>query len=465
MKLKKSSFFYLFVLFFVGLVYYFEIYQVEKDEAQKSQEALFVKMPKEEIVRLTLTQGDQVLELEKQDQVWKVVKPVEDSADPESMAGWIDSLITEKSTKRIGEGETFDWKTYGLEKPMAQLVFESSKGQKETLFLGTGKTIDGNPFIKKNEEAIVHVGSTLLRGLFEKKAIDVREKKILRDELAGIEGFVLEKDAAKGKEKIDLTLEKARWILKDHASWNLEENEVREFVSLVRNLKAMDFVLENEPNAAQTQQYGLKNPAMKVTYRLQGGKEWQGFFGQDKEKNWYFSSGSLKKVAKLTTTDLDLLIKTKGDSLRDHSEPFAFAMDEVKKISLEGEASLALTKEGETWTAADQKKIDQQSVDEWLRRLRELRVAEFLDGEKVASDLEASKKEFVLRDGAGKNIFSLKVGRSFKKKSQEGEELLVYAKSSIFPDMIAIKETDLSELKAEALLSSPSKDEKKEQME
>lgn len=450
MTLTKSRIFYFFVILLVASVYYFDYYRGEENNKRKEQDSILLPFLKDQISHIELKNKSGEIKLSKSEKGWEFIKPVVDITDAGETEGWLQALITEKTSEKIGENESFEWSTYGLDKPEATLVVSSKDGQKIRLELSSKKNFEGNPFIKKNDEKVVYVGTYVWTSLFGKEAKELREKKIMRSPLADLESVLF----VQPKSRLELQLKDGQWLAPIHTDWKLDQNRVREIVNIVQELRAVDYVQEVEPTKEQMVTYGFAAAPLNVDFRLKGGQSWHAEFGTDKDKAWFVWPKDLRRVAKVDAAQVEKLIKANLEDLRDREIPFMFSRDDVKKLSINNDKVLALAKEGEAWKATPPGTVESTEVNQLLDQLRQLRVAEFLDGRSTAPGIDLAKRRFLLADSEGKSILELKIGDSFKKKDGKVEKTFFYAKSSKYPDVVVLKEEDVKNLSAEKLLKS-----------
>ncbi len=448
MKFKSSHIFYLMVVVVVSSVYYFDYYRGEEKEKQKEKDAVLIPILKDDIAKVELKNSKGDLELIKTDKGWTLNKPVVDLADADESNAWVQSLTTDKSVEKIGEEETFDWATYGLDKPADTIVVTSKSGQKIQLQISSKKSIDGDPFIKKDEEKVVYVGNAVWSAHGEKLAKELRDKRLLREELGDLESVSI----AQGSGELKLNIKEGRWFAVSQPTWALDQTKTREIVNVGKELKATEHVLENDPNPTEFNNFGFSRPHLKLTYYLKGGKTTSIEFTEDKSKMWHAWARDLKKVAKVDSMLVQKLVKSNLTDLRDREVPFNFNKDEVKKVNIITENKIELSKEGDKWKASVPGTVEESEVTQLLERLKQLRVTEFMDGKTSAPGLESSQKQFILADQTGKNLWDLKVGSSFKKKENKIEKTYFYVKSSTYPDVFVLKSDDIAALTTDKLI-------------
>ena len=453
MKIKKSYLFYLFVIGLVSSVYYFDYYQGEQKQTKKEKDSILIAILKEDVTKVELKNSSGELELNKTDMGWDIKKPFQDDAS-EDATGWIQSLTTEKSMETIGEGETFEWTTYGLDKPKATIFVHSKAGTKIKLAISEKKNFEGNPFIKRDDEKLVYVGNSIWTTLLDKTAKELREKRLFRESsLVGLEKV----SVMQGKTEFDFEMKDSKWISTAQSSWRLDQTKVREIVNVAQEIRATDYVSEENPSKENIERWGLNKPRLILKYQFKENKSWSAVFGQDKEKNWYVWPHELKRVAKVESVQVEKLLNISLPGLRDREFPFAFNKEEVKKLNLLAEKNLELSKQGDQWKGAVSGTIDQGEVNQFIEKVQNLRVAEFFDGKSTTPGLSAAKKQFIFADSTGKSLLDIKIGESFKKKEAETEKTYFYAKSSLHADVVALKEEDVKTLSIEKLTKMESK--------
>lgn len=448
MKLKINHLFYLLVLVVATSVYYFDYYKGEEKEKQKDKEAILIPILKDEVTAVQLKNGKGDFEINKTETGWSFSKPISDMADTDETNSWIQSITTDKSIEKIGEGETFEWSTYGLDKPAETLIVTAKSGKKVQLQISSLKSIDGDPFIKRDEEKIVYVGNSVWLAHGEKSIKELRDKRLIRENLNELESVGI----FQGKTELKFSLKEGRWIGVSQPQWVLDQTKTREIVNIGRELKALEYVLENDPTPAEMNTMGFIKTNLKLTYYLKDGKTSTLELSEDKNKVWHAWAKNINKVAKVDSQSVQKLLKAQLIELRDREVPFNFNKEDVKKLNIITDNKLELSKEGDKWKASVPGTVEESEVTQFLERLKQLRVSEFMDGKTSAPGLDSSQKQFVLADQTGKNLWDLKIGNSFKRKENKSEITYFYVKSSHYPDAFVLKGEDLAKLSTDKLI-------------
>ncbi len=320
MKLKTSTIFYIFVILLVGGVYYFDYHQGEQKQKAKDEASVLLPFAKDIVKKVELTQSSgEVIELIKDEKGWQITKPISDKVDPNTMSDWLNSITTEKSSETIGNSESdtesgsVNWTTYGLDKPKAKIKIFNYQDQSTSMDLGTRKNIDGNPFVRKNQDAVVMVGSTSWSSHLDKTVRDFRDKRINRDGFSSMTNFKIKKD----KFVLNLKTKEGLWYSPENEKIKLAQNNVREVVNAINDMRASEFTLEVDPSVSDKNKFGLSKPSMSVEVETEGKPLWTVDFGQDKDKNWYVWVKDLHRVYKVDTTQVDKLFKAKLEDLKE----------------------------------------------------------------------------------------------------------------------------------------------------
>jgi hypothetical protein len=453
--MKKSHIFYVFVLIFALSVYYFDYHKGEENKKKKDEASVLIPFLKDQINKIELKRSAEEIQLVKDDKGWRVVKPLEDLADENSISDWLNSLTSEKTLEVLGEGEKVNWIDYGLDKPKATLIIFKTSGEKVQIELSPRKNFEGNSFLRKDQGPLVMVASASWPAYLEKTAKDLRDKRILRTPMTEVESA----NFIQSKNSLFLEVKEGLWFIKDKVSLKLSQNAIREVINAVSEMRAQEFAVENDPNEKEMIDFGLKSPLLKVELKFKGNKSWIAEFGQNKDKTWFAWVKDLHKVLKIENNQINKIVKASEDSLRDRETPFVFKKDEVKKISIQvanqPSKSFELSREGEKWKSNKPGLADDNAISGFLNRLSELRIDEFLDGKSKVQGLEPiSRTKIILNDSEGKMIWSMAIGDSFKKKIEKIDKQYYFVKTSAYSDVVALADSSIGSLLFDKLIKS-----------
>jgi hypothetical protein len=458
--MRRSHIFYAFVLIFALSVYYFDYHKGEEDKKKKDEAAVLVPFSKDQINRIELKKNGEDIELVKSEKGWQLKKPLEDLADENAIGDWLNSLTSEKNSDSLGEGETINWVTYGLDKPKATLIVYKVSGEKVQLEVSPRKNFEGSSFLRKDQGSTVLVASANWQSLLEKAVLDLRDKRILRTTMTDVETVDYKRT---NNNILSLQNKEGLWFIKDKQALRLSQNSVREIVNAVSEIRAQEFSLETDPDEKQKIEFGLKSPSLIVELKFKDTKAWSAEFGQNKGKTWFVWVKDLHKVLKIDSSQVDKINKATIDSLRDREAPFVFEKEDIKKVSIQvvnqPTKTMELSKEGEKWKSTLAGEVDDKELLSLFHRLSELRVGEFLDSKVKPTGLDPAQQKIVLANGEGKSIFSLEVGNSYKKKVEKTEIQYYYVKTSAYGDIVSVVDSSINGLAFDKIMK---KDEPKD---
>jgi hypothetical protein len=390
----------------------FDFYDQKKSDEKKNQQDQIVKLNKSEVNELGIIRPAGTISVQKIDNQWKIVAPVQESADSQSVDDYLAAAVLEKSTAVAKEGPNIDFKVYQLDPPKAQLIFKSAD-KKVVVNVGGLKNFEGDSYIRFNNDDKVLVASSVWFARANKSLFDFQDKRLLKNNASEIEQLTVKRP----DETIIVSKKNDRWIYPDKPDWQLDQNKVRDLISGLNSIQAYDLQKMNP---------SLK-PKMSVEAKLKD-KVWKSVWAVDAvqtpESNlWY----------RINQNDFDKYFKLKKEALRDRSLPFLFKKDEVAKMSFQ----------------TPLKKFALDKPDEhFLAKLQKLETFEF-DGKKQALPLE--KKEIQLLSKDGEVIFDLQMAGPEKKKFDGLDRNVYLAKTNLFDEYIYIDATAVDNLNIESL--------------
>jgi hypothetical protein len=375
------------VILFV-LVYAFEIRKPgESTEKSKNLgEMLLVK--KENVNKVELIYADPNYEklvcFKDDNGEWQIEQPLKAKADQNIM----DRLISNAMSKNIHStlkdpGEPTE---YGLGNPRVTATFHLLDGISRTLMLGdTVPTGNYAYFKQKGISDISLVPASMVDDL-TKFVSDLRDRTVIALRKSDVQKIQLKYGNRK-----TITCQKSplsKGGTKGGFEWNLVEpvaakadtSEVEKIISDLNDLKVASFVADAP---ADLSAYGLSQPQIEVTASLKDEKRKALLIGTKENGSVYVKTASDEPVFLVNAEIIDKLTKQPSD-LRDKTV-IAFDRKTVERLELKyPKRSIVCEKkpdeEGELWeiTSPTSAKADKSQIDEILRKLRELRVREFI---------------------------------------------------------------------------------------
>jgi hypothetical protein len=262
-----------------------------------------VKLDRDKVDHVEINADNKTLELAKAGGDWKLVKPLQATADLGAAEGLIGKVQSAQMKSIVAENvAAADLKKYGLDKPAATVTL-SLGSAKASLLLG-GKSADGSVYAKDaSSPMVITVDPALVadlkkgaddyrkRDLFAFRAYDTTHLELARG------GQTVAFDKIKGAKPED----EDKWR-RAGASVDADKEKMSVLLAKLESLRAMSFA---DP-AAKT---GLDMPILTVTAKYdEGKKEERVTFGKT-GSDVYASRPGEPGAAKINPTEYDEIIK------------------------------------------------------------------------------------------------------------------------------------------------------------
>jgi len=412
----------------------------QREQTRKEDQSHLLKMNTDQIQELSLAAGkDPQIVLHRDKDGWRMLKPIKDEGDESAIRDLLEGLGGEKSIETVTEGQDIKWSNFGLDQPKGVIAVTNNLGETERFTVGNRRNYQGDSFVRKNEDEKVFVASSTWFAKLEKKSGEFRNKTLMRFSSAD----VLEMHLQRGHELMSLKYKDDKgvhiWFSPEHPTWKLDQNKVRELLSMLNSTQALEFIVDGKVRPDELKKWGLQQPRLKMTLSLKSGKTWQADFAAGSDKVHRVRISEPEFVLKISPTDSDKFFFTSLDSLRDRAEPFQFDRAQVKEIDLAGAVKAQLKLEGVAWKSPTGQ-VDSDKVSAFLKNLNDLNVDSFSAKKNSALD-----QRLVLKNADGKEIFKMS-WMALK------PPMAVAAKTSVYAEAFSLKDTDISDLKMNELI-------------
>ena len=237
---------------------YLYVYELP-EAAREGKKAKLVGVDKDAVTGLVLTYPDRELELKKDDQGWRLLRPADAPADDTVMKGVL-STLTDAEVQKTLDQLPQNLADFGLDKPTVTVKLTLKDGsQPPPLVVGKNTAIGGKAYVRKDDEPKLYLTTSALGYGLNKQAKDVRDKTILAfkdEDVSRVE--------IKAENGDTVTL-----VRKDKEAWTVEPGdhpgdttEVRSYLSSLRSTRAVDFPDDHPQDLGK---YGLAAPRLTVT--------------------------------------------------------------------------------------------------------------------------------------------------------------------------------------------------------
>lgn len=427
-SMKKTSWFAVFVAVLVAGTYYFEFYQVDRQEKKKDEEAKIVAFPSDQIHQVEIENKSGKVLLKRDAEGWRLEEPFKDWADNQFTEDFIQGLAEEKSLETAAEGDSLDWSLYGLDKDFSKVIFTNQQGASLQVSVSSKKNFEGNSFLRRAQEKRVLVASSQWALRSQKPPLDFRDKRLFRGKIGSVEGISYKSS----KDEFELMNKDNQWINEKKADIKIDQNKVRELLTSLNEVRALDF-LETLPSSAMLS---------KITLRLKD-KTWSAELRQGANKSYYAVVSEPAFQLKLDPGQVDKFRDLTFMGLRDRKEAFDFQNLLVRRIEIQNKLKrMTLTKDKDAWKLEEdgQVKVDSNVVRSFISRLSGSAVTEYVAPSEQARFKEAENK-ITLKDENQNVIYELTWGPVLKKKALVGERSLILARSSLFKDVFGLDQS------------------------
>jgi hypothetical protein len=344
-------------LFLAGLsafVYFYEIEGEEKREEARELEESLLRLEEDQITGLRIVKEDSpVIALNRDGDEWKLRKPLETSADQDTVGSLLRNLLDARRARTFEEGGK-SAAEYGLESPEARLTIETQELTKE-LLVGD-KDFTGNElYVMFEGDPEVFLTSGLILTSIEKELIDWRDKSVLtfdRDKLREIR-------IQRASEEIVLMNSDDQWLLKEPVDEPADDGTVSGLLSTLTTGEAKEFIVENVDNL---EVYGLDRPTLSVRIREEAEESWQQLdLGSEYEDQIY--ARNLSKSA-VFTVEKDLLKDLFQDVWEFRSkEVVNVTQDEIATLTVDRKGSLiTVRREDYKWILEAPEEVKEKEV-------------------------------------------------------------------------------------------------------
>lgn len=300
MKLKGRTLLVLALLLFGGYAVY-DYMQDKKVEEKKLTDSQLMTVNFEQVDQVMIERGGQVISLKRSVDGWDLTSPLQDHADNIVTDDFVKNVAAEKIIDVAKEGDKIEWSTFGLDKPLAKITFATTSGTKNSFEISEKRNFEENAFARRDGEDRVLIVNSVWQNRARKDVIDFRDRRVLRHKIASIDDFKLKNKMG----TLEVALKDGKWIAPDKKNLELDQNKVREFLQVLVDAKANEFV---DKMPALT-------PLFTVDLKL-GDRSWNASVGQAKDMKIYAKVSDPAFSLKLEPGALDKYIKASIEDLK-----------------------------------------------------------------------------------------------------------------------------------------------------
>ncbi len=400
------------VVLALGLYLYWDTKSDERSETKKNIETALFDFKADQIKELDFMRGEQKLKLVKVDTGWKITEPFQDDADSGVVDTFVETIAKEKYMDVAREGADIDYKIYGLDKPNTIFTVKNNAGESITYEISGQTNFEKNSLLHKKDSNKVLVASTQWQDVLKKSSFDFRDQRLFRGRL----GSILTVEILKKNGNIRLNQKDGKWFLVDQPNLKLDQNRVREILTMLNETKATEFTLSKTPSGGEISKYGFNQSLVKIKLGLTEGS-WEAQLATAPNKKLYAWVAKPAFVLELDSAQLDKFKNITVNSLRDKKLPFDFDSSKVTQIFFHTPLKeMTFKKVGDTWP-------DSPELSVLLGSFKNLVAAEFVP--KNDAILQKKMWTAVFSDKDAKEIAKFSWGE-IRKEKIDGKDAQYY---------------------------------------
>ncbi len=368
---------------------YFESKGPNTEEAKRLAGNV-VNFERDTLEGIVIQNGDDRIELKKQDQKWRLESPFKDQAD----RGTVENLIADldawqkfdsipaseiaKDTKLLDE--------YGLSKGKLKLKLLGKDAPPEITF-GNDAALQGKMYVRVGDNADVIIAAQSVRNDISKKPEDFRDKKLTDLATAQVVRALVKTTAG----EMEFEKKAGQWEIVKPLRARGDDQKIADLLAQVTTAQIQQFVAEDR---GDLRPYGLAEPRGSVTLFTAEDKTGQtlqigGPAGAgEKEKDQVYVRFTARNAVYTLPKKIEEILALKPSDLRDR-HVVRIDPNILDRITIEaaGKGKTVLGRKDENWTivSRNNQPANGGEVTRMLNLIRAEQVTKFV--EDVASDL------------------------------------------------------------------------------
>lgn len=372
-------------LILAGVLYWSSHHKPGEETAKASADTspVILKLDQNTINKVELKKKDaEPIVLVKNDTGdWQITEPKSLRADPSTVSGVLSSLSSLNSD-RLVEDKVSDLKRYGLDPPAVEADI-TEKGNKAQKLLFGDDTFSGSAVyaMLAGDPRLFSVSAYTKNGI-DKSLNDLRDKRLLTldsDKISRVELLRKNQDIEFGRTKDEWQILKPKPLRADNT-------QVDELVRKLTDAR-MDLSATSDKNIKNTaSDFAKASPVATAKVTDQSGTQ---ELQVRKNKDIYYAKSSVADGAYKVSSDVGQALDKNLDDFR-NKKLFDFGFTDPNRVELHnGSKSYLLERNKEDWWS-NGKKMDPESVESLISKLRDLSAAQFIDSGFVKPEIEAT---------------------------------------------------------------------------
>jgi Domain of unknown function (DUF4340) len=376
----------------IAVALYIKFYESKapNTEEAKRQAGNVVNFERDNLEGIVIQNGDDRIELKKQDQKWRIEAPFKDQADRGAVENLVNDLDGWQKFDSIPASEIEKNKNlldeFGLSKGKLKLKLLGKNAPPEIAF-GNDAALQGKMYVRAGENGDVVIAAQSVRNDIAKKPEDFRDKKLTDLTTAQVMRALVKTAAG----EMELEKKADHWEIVKPLRARGDDQKINDLLAQITTAQIQQFVAEDR---GDLRPYGLAEPRGSVTLFAVDDKTGQtlqigGPAGAgEKDKDQVYVRFTARNAVYTLPKKIEEILALKPADLRDR-HLVRIDTNILDRITIEapGKGKTILARKDETWTIASRSNqpANSSEVNRMLDLLKAEQVTKFV--EDVASDL------------------------------------------------------------------------------
>lgn len=444
MKFNKTVAFGIITAMIGFIIYYFEFIQKEQIQNEQQNSMFVIKSQPQDINFLQIQNNKSILTLQKNNQIWQIIEPIQDQADQVIMTDLIKNL-SEQKTQNIETATDVNLSEFGLEQPQVVYLWKSSTGQSEKIQISSQKNFEGQSFAKISDELKVRIVDPIWMAKAESSVTFFREKKLYRGDISKLNHIKIKSL----NEEFVLKKNEQKWIYPKSPEIELDQNKIRKMIKDFSEATIQNYISEGEASEKDLKIKGLLKPLSQIEF-ANVDEIWNVSLNlSETDKALYGLTSKPSFLIQLDISQWEKFANANLDSLRDRKSLMTFSITDVQKFFAKIQnINYEFLNENQTWNLKSNLPENNEFLpiesEKILNQIHDLEISEFVAPE-LAKNFDG-KNMVILKSANDQLIFQLNWGPLVNIKSNGLEKEVYLARTQLSKNIFAIDKNKIDDL-------------------
>ena len=300
----------------------------------------------------------------------KIVAPSEYSCDYAEAFG-IARHFAELESEHYFNGTATDTSIYGFGKNAPMVKLETASGAVE-LTLGSKVAIGNSFYLKKENDPMVYIVPSHIKGSFYKALEDLRDRALYGEDFGKVCQITYK--TASDSFKLVLDAKNSEWLIAD-TKFSADNVETANLINNMRNLRISTFIDSNDVSADE---FEFNEPTLQISMTNENSKTYELKAGALKGTETYVTADG-KLVQKVNTTKLNELRITLND-IRDKYLDI-YPLSEITEIEVKDATGTVNIKKVKNAWLIDDIRVKDDDVKDFVNTLSRAKIEEYTSKE------------------------------------------------------------------------------------